>query len=263
MSYVLCVANILIILEVLMNKPTTIDPAEQARFERLAKLWWDKAGPFWPLHGMNELRAGYIRDQISHWRENQADADRQLNGLRILDIGCGGGILSEAIARMGAEVHGVDMVEKNIKIARSHAAEQGLKLEYECCTAEALAKRGEVYDAILNMEVVEHVADLPLFMRSCARLLKPGGIMMVATINRTLASFLTAIVGAEYVLRWLPRGTHQWRKFPTPAELEDLLRADGLIVVDRTGVRLNPLNRNFWLVPYLGINYMLVAVKPA
>jgi 2-polyprenyl-6-hydroxyphenyl methylase/3-demethylubiquinone-9 3-methyltransferase len=263
MSNAPCLADILTALGVLVNKPTTIDPAEQARFERLAKLWWDKSGPFWPLHGMNELRAGYIRDQISHWRENQADADRQLNGLRILDIGCGGGILSEAIARMGAEVHGVDMVEKNIKIARSHAAEQGLKLEYECCTAEALAKRGEVYDAILNMEVVEHVADLPLFMRSCARLLKPGGIMMVATINRTLASFLSAIVGAEYVLRWLPRGTHQWRKFPTPAELEDLLRADGLIVVDRTGVRLNPLNRNFWLVPYLGINYMLVAVKPA
>jgi SAM-dependent methyltransferase len=128
MSNAPCLADILTALGVLVNKPTTIDPAEQARFERLAKLWWDKSGPFWPLHGMNELRAGYIRDQISHWRENQADADRQLNGLRILDIGCGGGILSEAIARMGAEVHGVDMVEKNIKIARSHAAEQGLKL---------------------------------------------------------------------------------------------------------------------------------------
>lgn len=246
-----------------MNKPTTIDPAEQARFERLAKLWWDKSGPFWPLHGMNELRAGYIRDQIIHWRGNHADAEGPLNGLRILDIGCGGGILSEAIARMGAEVHGVDMVEKNIQIARSHATGQGLNLAYECCTAEALSERGETYDAVLNMEVVEHVADLHLFMRSCARLLKPGGVMMVATINRTLASFLTAIVGAEYILRWLPMGTHQWRKFPTPAELEDLLIADGLTVVDRTGVRLNPLNRSFRLVPYLGINYMLVAVKPA
>jgi 2-polyprenyl-6-hydroxyphenyl methylase / 3-demethylubiquinone-9 3-methyltransferase len=246
-----------------MSKPTTIDPAEQARFERLAKLWWDESGPFWPLHGMNELRAGYIRDQIIHWGGKHADAERPLEGLRILDIGCGGGILSEAIARMGAEVHGVDMIEKNVQIARLHASGQGLNLFYECSTADALTERGETYDAVLNMEVVEHVSDLPLFMRSCARLLKPGGLMMIATINRTLASFCTAIVGAEYVLCWLPRGTHQWRKFPTPAELGELLRADGLTVADRTGVRLNPLNRSFRLVPYVGINYMLVAVKPA
>lgn len=249
-----------------MTKPTTIDPAEQARFEGLAKLWWDKSGPFWPLHGMNELRTGYIRDQIRHWQGTHADSERPLEGLRILDIGCGGGILSEAIARMGADVHGVDMVGRNIEVARLHAKGQGqgqgLSLVYECCTAEALSERGELYDVILNMEVVEHVADLRLFVQSCTQLLKPGGLMMIATINRTLASFLAAIVGAEYVFRWLPRGTHQWRKFPTPTELEDILMEDGMTIVNRTGVRLNPLNRSFRLVPYLGINYILVALKP-
>lgn len=242
-----------------MKTPTTIDPTEHAHFEKLAQRWWDETGPFWPLHRMNALRVAYIRDRLLSHRGLETGGLMPLQGLRVLDIGCGGGILSEAIARLGASVHGVDMVEKNIQIARAHAVGQGLSLEYECCTAERLAARGERYDAVLNMEVVEHVADLPLFMRSCANLVKPGGLMFVATINRTLASYLGAIIGAEYLLRWLPRGTHQWRKFPTPAELEALLAADGLRVIDRTGVTVNPFTRRFRRVSWLGINYVLVA----
>jgi 2-polyprenyl-6-hydroxyphenyl methylase / 3-demethylubiquinone-9 3-methyltransferase len=242
--------------------PTTIDPAEHAHFEKLAQRWWDPNGPFWPLHGMNALRAGYIRNQLVRQFALTPDAEAPLRSLRVLDIGCGGGILSEAIARQGATVHGVDMVDKNIRIARAHAQGQGLDLHYECCTAEALAARGERYDAVLNMEVVEHVADLPLFMRSCDSLVKPGGMMLIATINRTVASFMGAIVAAEYVLRWLPKGTHHWRKFPKPRELEALLRADGLTVIDQTGMTLNPLTHRFRLIPYLGVNYVLVAVKP-
>ena len=242
-----------------MNKSTTIDPTEHAHFEKLAQCWWDETGPFWPLHRMNALRVAYIRDRLLSHRGLETGGLMPLQGLRVLDIGCGGGILSEAIARLGASVHGVDMVEKNIQIARAHAVGQGFSLEYECCTAERLAARGERYDAVLNMEVVEHVADLPLFMRSCANLVKPGGLMFVATINRTLASYLGAIIGAEYLLRWLPKGTHQWRKFPTPAELEALLAADGLRVIDRTGVTVNPFTRRFRRVSWLGINYVLVA----
>lgn len=245
----------------MLNSSSTIDPAEYVHFEKLAQLWWDASGPFWPLHGMNALRAGYIRDQLVERLAPAADATLPLEGLRILDIGCGGGILSEAIARLGATVRGVDMVEENIRIARAHAEGQGLGVEYACGTAEALAARGERYDAVLNMEVVEHVADLPLFMHSCASLVSPGGVMLVATINRTLASFIGAIIGAEHILRWLPKGTHHWRKFPRPGELEALLMADRLAVVERRGVAVNPLNRRFRWVPYLGVNYMLVAIK--
>jgi 2-polyprenyl-6-hydroxyphenyl methylase/3-demethylubiquinone-9 3-methyltransferase len=245
-----------------MSKGSTIDPAEAAHFEKLASLWWDESGPFWPLHGMNRLRSTYIRDQILQRLPDQRAVPIPLEGLRVLDIGCGGGILSEAIARLGASVHAVDMVERNIRIARGHAADQGLDIDYECCTAEKLAKRGEVYDVVLNMEVVEHVADLPLFMRSCDRMVRPGGLMFVATLNRTWASYVGAIVGAEYLLRWLPKGTHHWRKFPRPAELGALMAADGLRVVDRTGVGVNLLSHRFRLTGRMGINYILVATKP-
>lgn len=247
-----------------MTPPSiTIDTAELAHFERLARRWWDAEGPFWPLHGMNSLRAGYIRNQLIQRFGLRSDAEQPLQGLRILDIGCGGGILSETIARQGATVHGMDMVAENIRIARLHAEGQGLSLEYECGTAEALVARGEHYDVVLNMEVVEHVAHLPQFMESCATLVRPGGILFVSTINRTLASFLGAIVAAEYLLRWLPRGTHHWRKFPKPRELEDLLATRGFTILERTGLTLNPLTRRFRLIPYLGINYLLVAVRQA
>lgn len=241
---------------------STIDPAETARFEKLALAWWDPRGPFWPLHRLNVLRAGYIRDRFADHFGLNAASERPLAGLRVLDIGCGGGILSESMARLGADVHGVDVVEKNIRIAERHAADQGLRIRYELGSAEALAKRGERYDAVLNMEVVEHVADLPLFMGACTGMVRPGGLMVVATLNRTPASFVGAIVGAEYVLRWLPRGTHQWRKFPKPPEIERLLVQGGMRVADRTGVRVNPFTRQFALSRWMGINYMLLAEKP-
>jgi 2-polyprenyl-6-hydroxyphenyl methylase/3-demethylubiquinone-9 3-methyltransferase len=240
---------------------STVDPAEVARFENLARLWWDPEGPFWPLHRLNGLRAGYIRDRLAQLFGRDARSDRPLQGLRLLDVGCGGGLLSEAMARLGAEVHGVDVVEKNIRVAERHAERQGLAVRYEHAAAEDLAARGETYDAVLNLEVVEHVADLPLFLDACARLVRPGGAMVVATLNRTVASFVGAIVGAEYVLRWLPRGTHRWRRFPRPEEIERLLERGGMTVIDRTGVRMNPFTRRFALSRWMGINYLLVAVK--
>jgi 2-polyprenyl-6-hydroxyphenyl methylase/3-demethylubiquinone-9 3-methyltransferase len=245
-----------------MVLPSSIDPAEAAHFGKLARLWWDPDGPFWPLHRLNTLRLDYIRSHLAVRFGRDAGAGRPLTGLRILDIGCGGGILSEAVAELGAEVHGVDVVEKNILIAERHASGRGLSVRYEWSSAESLVARGETYDAVLNMEVVEHVADLPFFMECCTRLVKPGGVMVIGTINRTMASFFGAIVAAEYVLRWLPRGTHHWRKFPKPAELERLLEQGDMKVVDRTGVGVNPFGWRFRLTRYEGINYMLVAVRP-
>jgi 2-polyprenyl-6-hydroxyphenyl methylase/3-demethylubiquinone-9 3-methyltransferase len=246
-----------------MSNLSTVDPAEAARFEKLARLWWEPEGPFWPLHRLNALRLAYIRDRLAERFGRYPNAERPLAGLRLLDIGCGGGILSEAAAGLGAEVLGVDVVERNVRIAEGHAAGRGLSVTYAVGSAESLAERGETFDAVLNMEVVEHVANLPLFMASCAALVRPGGAMIVATLNRTPASFAAAIVGAEYVLRWLPKGTHRWSKFVKPAELEALLREHGLTVTSRTGVRVNPLSRRFSLTPYLGVNYMLTAHKPA
>jgi 2-polyprenyl-6-hydroxyphenyl methylase/3-demethylubiquinone-9 3-methyltransferase len=246
-----------------MNRPSSIDPAEAAHFEKLAQLWWDPDGPFWPLHCLNALRLSYIRDHLSLRFGLDAGAERPLSGLRILDIGCGGGLLSEAVAKLGAEVHGVDVVEKNIRIAERHAADSGLSVRYEWSSAESLVERGAAYDAVLNMEVVEHVADLPFFMDSCTRLVRPGGLMVIGTLNRTAASFFGAIVAAEYVLRWLPKGTHHWRKFPKPVELERLLEQGGMAVIGRTGAGVNPFGWRFRLTRFMGINYMLVAVKAA
>lgn len=245
--------------------PSSIDPAEAARFERLARLWWNPEGPFWPLHRLNSLRLGYVAGHLAACFGRDMGSERPLAGLKVLDIGCGGGVLSEAVARLGAGVHGVDVVGKNLRIAEAHAQGSGLPVHYELGSAEALAARGAQYDAVLNMEVVEHVADVAGFMAACAQLVRPGGIMVVATINRTPASFLGAILGAEYVLRWLPKGTHQWRKFVKPAEVAELLGRNGLRQVDLTGVGLrvgvNPLGWRFRLTGYTGINYMLVAVK--
>lgn len=243
------------------SSPTTIDPAETARFEKLAQLWWNPDGPFLPLHRLNALRIGYIHDRLARHFGLDASAERPLAGLKVLDIGCGGGLLSEALARLGAGVHGVDAVEKNIRVAERRAQESGLAIYYECSSAEALLARGAGYDAVLNMEVVEHVADLPLFMAACAGLVRPGGMMFIGTINRTWASFLGAIIAAEYLLRWLPKGTHQWRKFPTPEELRRLLEHNGMRLMERTGVGMNPWNRRFRLSRYEGINYMLAAAK--
>ncbi len=190
----------------------SVDPEEVAYYSRLADTWWDTAGPFWPLHRLNALRSDYIRRVLCEAFDRDAGAPQPLEGLTLLDVGCGGGILSEAMAKLGASVDGIDVVERNIVVAEHHAEGAGLPLRYELVTAEALAERGARYDAVLNMEVVEHVADLPGFMQACCALVKPAGLMFIATINRTLLSYAFAIVGAEYVLRWLPRGTHHRRQ---------------------------------------------------
>ncbi|SEQ04282.1 2-polyprenyl-6-hydroxyphenyl methylase / 3-demethylubiquinone-9 3-methyltransferase [Ectothiorhodospira magna] len=242
-------------------KPSSIDPEEVARYTALADRWWDESGPFWPLHTLNRLRTDYICDRLCAHLGRDPSAPHPLAGLRLLDIGCGGGILSESMARLGAQVHGIDVTEKNIAVARLHARHSGLDIHYEVVPVETLAARKARYDVVLNMEVVEHVADLPGFMAACNSLVEPNGISFIATLNRTPVSLIVAIVGAEYILRWLPRGTHQWRRFPKPAELEALLMADGLQVVERTGVRVNPFNRSMHLTGYLGVNYMLITTR--
>ncbi|SFM29502.1 3-demethylubiquinone-9 3-methyltransferase [Ectothiorhodospira mobilis] len=241
---------------------SSVDPAEVARYTRLAERWWDPQGPFWPLHTLNRLRTAWIRDHLCQRLGRDAQAPRPLAGLSLVDIGCGGGLLSEAMARMGARVHGVDVTADNIAVARRHARDSGLDLTYEVGTAEALAHRGARYDVVLNMEVVEHVADLPGFMAACNRLQRPGGYGCIATLNRTPASFVAGILGAEYLLRWLPRGTHQWRRFRKPRELQALLARDGIRVAEATGVRVNPFTRRMTPSRSMAVNYMLMTHRP-
>ncbi len=239
----------------------SVDPDEIERFSAMAATWWDPDGDFRPLHRLNPTRIGYIRDKVAARFGRDPLRDKPLAGLRLLDIGCGGGLLSEPMARLGAEVTGVDAAEKNIGTARAHAAQSGLDIDYRHDTAEALAAAGETFDVILNMEVVEHVADVPGFIGACARMVKPGGAMLLSTINRTPQSFALAIVGAEYVLRWLPRGTHQWRKFLRPSELTRHVEAAGLAMDHLTGVAWNPLNDRWTLTRDLSVNYMGFATR--
>lgn len=245
-----------------LSRDSTVDPSEVARYRALAAMWWQPDGKLWPLHVLNRLRTEYIRDELCRSLGRDSTVDRPLSGLRLLDIGCGGGLLSEAMARLGADVLGVDVVDSNIAVARQHAADQGLAVTYELHTAEALAERGETFDVILNMEVVEHVADLSAFMHSVHRMVRPGGHTFVATINRNPLSWVVAIAGAEYIFRILPRGTHQWRRFVKPAETRSLFARDGLEEVSRTGVKVNPLNRKMWLSRSMSVNYMLLARRP-
>jgi 2-polyprenyl-6-hydroxyphenyl methylase/3-demethylubiquinone-9 3-methyltransferase len=237
----------------------TIDDGEVAHFARLAGQWWDPRGAWATLHRFNPVRLAYIRDRAAaHFARDPARLD-SLKGLRILDIGCGGGILCEPLARLGAEMVGIDPVADSIAAAQHHAAQAGLAIDYRCTTAEALAQTGEVFDVVLAMEVVEHVADFNLFIEQAAALVKPGGLMFVATINRTMKSFALLIVGAEYILRWIPRGTHQWDKFITPDELEIALTRSGLSVIGQTGVIYNLLADRFQLSTDMDANYMVVA----
>ena len=240
---------------------STVDPAEIARFERLAATWWDPRGKMGVLHKFNPVRLGCIKEAAC--RQFGRDGKRldSLSGLRILDIGCGGGVLSEPLARIGAQMVGADPAPANIAAAKLHAAESGLSIDYRVTTAEVLADAGERFDVVLAMEVVEHVADVPLFVKRCAEMVKPGGMMVVATLNRTLKSFALAIVGAEYVLRWLPRGTHQWDRFVTPNELEAALERHGLRVSDETGVIYNLIADRWQLSTDMDVNYMVTAVK--
>lgn len=238
-----------------------VDPREVAYYERLAATWWNRTGPFWPLHRLNELRTSYLESVFVRLFERTPSSPRTLHGLRILDVGCGGGLLSESMARLGADVHGIDVVEKNVEIARHHARSSALSLHYEKTTVSDLAARGVDYDVVLNMEVVEHVPDVSAFVKECASLVRPGGVMALATINRTPLSWLFAIVGAEYILRWLPRGTHRWDQFVKPGELVDLLARDDFFIVEQTGVRVNPISRRFTLNANMAVNYMLVAQR--
>ena len=240
---------------------STIDAEEVERFSALAAEWWNPNGKFKPLHKFNPVRLAYIRDQIAERFGRDPRAARPLAGLRILDIGCGGGLLCEPMARLGAGVVGADASETNIEVAKLHAAESKVEIDYRATTAEALAEAGEKFDVILNMEVVEHVSDVPLFVDACAGMVKPGGLMFVATINRTLKALALAIVGAEYVLRWLPRGTHQFSKLVRPEELEKALTDAGMGIVDRTGVVYNPLADRWQKSRDMDVNYMLLAEK--
>lgn len=240
----------------------SIDPAEVAYFEGLAHRWWDPNGPFWPLHRLNELRSGYLRERLSQAFALDPEAERPLEGLSLLDIGCGGGILSESMARLGARVTGIDVAAKNLRVAGLHAGWSGLDIAYRHAAVEDLAAAGESFDVVLNMEVVEHVEGLPGFLAACARLVRPGGLMAVATLNRTPLSFLVAILGAEYVLGWLPKGTHHYRKLVKPAEVLSGL-GPGFDLRHQTGVRVNPFNRSLHFSRFMGVNYMLLLQKAA
>ena len=246
-----------------MQTQSTVDPAEIAKFEAMAAEWWDPTGKFKPLHMLNPCRLEYIVDQVTAEFSRDRSASEPLAGLRLLDIGCGGGLLSEPMARLGAEVVGADAAERNIPVAKVHAAKMGLSIDYRHSSAEALAAAGEQFDVILNMEVVEHVADPQAYLDACAALLKPGGIMIASTINRNPKSYMMAIIGAEHIMRWLPKGTHEWSKFITPDELFAMITDAGLTPVDRKGFVFNPIQWT-WSISSrdLSVNYVTASTKP-
>ncbi|MBV1702838.1 MAG: bifunctional 2-polyprenyl-6-hydroxyphenol methylase/3-demethylubiquinol 3-O-methyltransferase UbiG [Hyphomicrobiales bacterium] len=238
---------------------TTIDPQDVARFEKLGAEWWSDRGPMAQLHKLNPVRIAYIRDHCHAHFPQLAEAGLPLQGLSLLDIGCGGGILCEPMARLGADVTGIDPGPGNIEIARAHAAKSSLGIQYKAVTSKDLVQKGAKFDVVLAMEVVEHVADVPQFLAEAAALVRPGGMLFAATLNRTMKSFALAIVGAEYVLRWVPRGTHNWSQFVTPEELTRPLRKAGLKVLDRTGVVYSPV-RDAWRASQdCDVNYMIAA----
>lgn len=241
----------------------TVDASEVDRFSRLAGTWWDANGKMAVLHRFNPVRLTYVRDGACRQFGRSIAHPPCLTGLRILDIGCGGGLLCEPLARLGASVVGADPSHDNIAAARAHAAQAGVAVDYRVASAETLAAAGEEFDVVLAMEVVEHVADVPLFVRTSAGMVKPGGLMIAATLNRTLKSFALAIVGAEYALRWLPRGTHSWDRFVTPLELEAALAEADLTVIDGTGVSYSPLSGAWRLSSDTDVNYMLTAARAA
>ncbi len=242
----------------------TIDDGEVAKFEAMAAEWWDVEGKFKPLHMLNPTRLEYIVDQITAEFGCDSKSLKPFEGLRLLDIGCGGGLLSEPMARLGAEVVGADAAAGNIPVAQIHAEQSGLEIDYRHTMAEALVDDGELFDVILNMEVIEHVADPQAMLDACFSLLKPGGLMICSTINRNAKSYMVAIVGAERVMRWLPVGTHEWGKFITPDELFELISNAGLEPVDRKGFAFNPLLWS-WSISErdLSVNYVTASVKPA
>ncbi len=242
------------------QKAPSLDEAEIAKFSAMAAEWWRPDGKFAVLHAFNPVRLAFIRDHVTAAFGLDPKAQRPLEGVRILDIGCGGGLISEPLALQGARVTAIDPSEKNIGTAAVHAQEQGVEIDYRVATAEELAAAGESFDVVLNMEVLEHVSDPRAFTATCASLVRPGGLMFCATINRTWKAFALAIVGAEYILGWMPKGTHHWEKFITPEELENWLEENGLSVLERTGVAYNPFTGRWLKAPRdMDVNYMLVA----
>lgn len=239
----------------------SIDPAEIARFSAMADEWWDPAGKFRPLHALNPPRLQFIRDRLAGHFGRRALEPRPLAGLRLLDIGCGGGLISEPMARLGATVVGLDASDRNISVARLHAEQMGLAIDYRCTSAEALAAAGESFDVVLALEIIEHVADLASFVTACTGLIRPGGAAVFSTLNRTPQSYLLGIVGAEYVLRWLPVGTHQWNRFVRPSELAAALRPHGLTITAMEGLGYQPIQQRWRLTKDLSVNYLAFAVK--
>ena len=242
-----------------VSPDSSVDPGEVAKFSAIAAEWWDPAGKFAPLHKFNPVRLAFIRSQTArHFGRDQLSL-RPFEGLSLLDIGCGGGLLSEPMARLGFAVTGTDVSEKNIGTAKTHADQSGLAIDYRVASAEALAAQGHVFDIVLNMEVVEHVADIPAYLAACGRLVKPGGLTFVATLNKTLKSLALAKIGAEYLLGWLPRGTHDWNRFISPDQLKSSLEESGLTVLKTQGVSFDPLAWDWRLSSDLDVNYMIVA----
>lgn len=235
---------------------STIDPAEIQKFAAMAEAWWDPLGKFKPLHRMNPVRVEYIRDSAAAHFGRAPGAAQPLAGLTLVDVGCGGGLLTEPMARLGAEATGVDATARNIEIARLHADQTGVKVTYLACAAEDLVAAGKTFDIVLAMEIVEHVADVDAFLGALSRLLNPGGLLFMATMSRTAKSYALAIIGAEYILRWLPRGTHDWSRFVKPSELARGLRRHGLDIAELTGVGYNPFKDSFHLSRDLDVNYM-------
>ena len=240
----------------------SVDPREMESFSRMAHDWWNPSGMFRPLHVMNGARLDIIKEAVCAHYGRDPDAERPLDGLRLLDIGCGGGLLCEPMARLGAQVTGVDALERNVKTAKTHAEQVGVAVDYRHGTIEQMVEAGEAaFDVVLNMEVIEHVANPADFTADCAAMVKPGGIMLCSTINRTFKAFAFAIVGAEYVLRWLPRGTHQYDKLVKPDELRRYLERAGMRVERQLGMSLNPLNETWRVSDDMSINYVTVATK--
>lgn len=244
------------------TRQNTVDDEEVARFSALADRWWDAAGPMAPLHRLNPLRLGWVKDQVCDVFGRDRKSSAAYEGLRFLDVGCGAGLLAEPIRRLGADVVAIDPSDTNIDIARHHAAQSGLSIDYRATTAEALADTTERFDVVTALEVVEHVTDVSAFVGACAGLVRPGGVMIAATINRTAKAFALAIVGAEYVLRWLPRGTHRYDKLVTPKELEAAFAAGGLTVFAETGIMYVPLADYWRLTSDMDVNYMMAARSP-
>lgn len=240
----------------------TVDSGEIEKFAAIAEAWWDPDGDFKPLHKLNPIRLAYIRDQLCGHFERDPKSLRPFEGLTVCDIGCGGGLLCEPLARLGARVTGIDATERSVEIARAHAAEMGLEIDYRFATVESLAEAGERFDVVVNMEVVEHVADVDGFLAASARLVGPGGAMLLSTLNRTAKSYLLGIVGAEMVLRWLPRGTHEWNKFLRPSELAGAIRPHGFAFRNLRGIVYNPIKDEFRLSSRdLDVNYLGIAVR--